>query len=214
MKSCEHCHEPHDGLYGSGRFCSSKCARGFSTAADRATINERVSQKLKKSIIDPHGTVAFMNFVSEATSWSNLAKRMGLVAMGNVILYVQRRAALLHADTSHFKRPKTIEEVLCIRRGEPKGHLREALLKTGRSHICERCGLGSEWCGVHLTLQVDHKNGDKEDHRPENLRFLCPNCHSQTPTHSWKNTRKRRGLPSAHGRGSGLGRESDGHRPR
>lgn len=43
---CEYCSGPHDGAYGSGRFCSSKCARGFSTASKRTEINAKVSQAL------------------------------------------------------------------------------------------------------------------------------------------------------------------------
>ena len=38
-----------------------------------------------------------------------------------------------------------------------------------------------------LVLQIDHKNGKKWDHRPGNVRFICPNCHSQTPTVGAKN---------------------------
>ena len=45
---CENCGKEHDGFYGSGRFCSSKCARGFSTKAKREEINEKVSKKLQK----------------------------------------------------------------------------------------------------------------------------------------------------------------------
>lgn len=48
MKTCENCGTKHEGIYGSGRFCSSKCARGFSTKAKRKEINEKVSIKLKK----------------------------------------------------------------------------------------------------------------------------------------------------------------------
>lgn len=44
--NCENCGIAHDGSYGSGRFCSSKCARGFSTKAKRKEINEKVSKKL------------------------------------------------------------------------------------------------------------------------------------------------------------------------
>lgn len=49
MKECENCGEQHEGSYGSGRFCSSKCARGFSTKSKRKEINEKVSGKLKTS---------------------------------------------------------------------------------------------------------------------------------------------------------------------
>lgn len=46
---CENCKKEHDGSYGSGRFCSSKCARAFSTKIKRKEINEKVSLKLKKN---------------------------------------------------------------------------------------------------------------------------------------------------------------------
>jgi hypothetical protein len=50
MKICENCSKEHDETYGSGRFCSIKCARGFSTKAKRKEINEAVSKKLTKKI--------------------------------------------------------------------------------------------------------------------------------------------------------------------
>lgn len=49
---CENCHSSNDGKYGSGRFCSSKCARGFSTKLKRSEINEKVSSSLRSI----HGT--------------------------------------------------------------------------------------------------------------------------------------------------------------
>jgi very-short-patch-repair endonuclease len=48
MKICENCKKEHEGTYGSGRFCSTECARGFSTKGKRSLINERVSKKMKK----------------------------------------------------------------------------------------------------------------------------------------------------------------------
>lgn len=47
---------------------------------------------------------------------------------------------------------------------------------------CALCGNTGEWQGKPLILQLDHINGEHLDHRLENLRFLCPNCHSQTET--------------------------------
>jgi hypothetical protein len=48
-----------------------------------------------------------------------------------------------------------------------------------RGYKCEICGLG-DWNGKSLTLHVDHTNGDPANDHPDNLRLLCPNCHSQT----------------------------------
>jgi len=53
MKKCENCGNNHEGQYGSGRFCSSKCSRGFSTKEKRKEINEKVSKTLKKITLEP-----------------------------------------------------------------------------------------------------------------------------------------------------------------
>lgn len=53
-ENCENCGKPHNGEYGSGRFCSIKCARSFSTKNKRKQINEKVSETLKGS---GHGKV-------------------------------------------------------------------------------------------------------------------------------------------------------------
>jgi 5-methylcytosine-specific restriction endonuclease McrA len=55
---------------------------------------------------------------------------------------------------------------------------------------CEGCGNEGEWLGKAISLQLDHINGVNNDNRIENLRFLCPNCHSQTNTYSGKNQGK------------------------
>jgi hypothetical protein len=48
---CENCKNGHNGNYGSGRFCSSKCARGFSTKVKRKEINEKISNSMKNNMI-------------------------------------------------------------------------------------------------------------------------------------------------------------------
>lgn len=55
---------------------------------------------------------------------------------------------------------------------------------------CSICGLQPLWNNSLLTLQLDHINGLREDNRLENLRFLCPNCHSQTNTYAGKNLQR------------------------
>ncbi|WP_345043936.1 hypothetical protein [Arthrobacter methylotrophus] len=69
-----------------------------------------------------------------------------------------------------------------------RSHLKVRLIKAGLlRHECYECGLPPVWKGKPLTLQLDHVNGVNNDNRIGNLRFLCPNCHSQTPTHSGRN---------------------------
>jgi 5-methylcytosine-specific restriction endonuclease McrA len=53
-------------------------------------------------------------------------------------------------------------------------------LAEDRGYNCEICGLGNNWNGKPITLHVDHKNGDPSNDTPNNMRLLCPNCHSQT----------------------------------
>lgn len=56
---------------------------------------------------------------------------------------------------------------------------------------CKECGCGKEWNGKPISLHLDHINGINNDHTLDNLRFLCPNCHSQTETYGTKRFKKK-----------------------
>jgi Zn finger protein HypA/HybF involved in hydrogenase expression len=64
--------------------------------------------------------------------------------------------------------------------------MRNRYLKLRKVVCCDECGLES-WNKKPITFQIDHKNGVRNDNRMENLRLLCPNCHSQTSTFGGKN---------------------------
>lgn len=65
--------------------------------------------------------------------------------------------------------------------------LKLRILQEGiKENKCECCGI-SEWNGLKINCELDHINGNSRDHRLENLRILCPNCHSQTDTFRAKN---------------------------
>lgn len=70
------------------------------------------------------------------------------------------------------------------------GNLKRRLIEENvLKYECDKCGNKGFWEGERLSLQLDHINGDSYDHRLDNLRILCPNCHSQTPTFGSKNNR-------------------------
>ncbi|NDH09841.1 MAG: hypothetical protein EBY16_09610 [Gammaproteobacteria bacterium] len=58
-------------------------------------------------------------------------------------------------------------------------------------HKCSECGITNEWNNKPIVLQLDHINGINNDNRLSNLRFLCPNCHSQTETFCGSNIKNK-----------------------
>lgn len=81
-----------------------------------------------------------------------------------------------------------LEEILCINSPVTRKVLKDYLARHNvLEYKCAICGNPGEWNGVSLTLQIDHINGIRNDNRIENLRWLCPNCHSQTDTYTGKN---------------------------
>lgn len=88
-------------------------------------------------------------------------------------------------------RPKALplDELLVANTYRSRHNVKLRLLSSGlKMARCERCGL-SEWRGSAVPLALHHVNGDRNDHRLENLEFLCANCHSQTDSFSGRNRR-------------------------
>ena len=84
-----------------------------------------------------------------------------------------------------------LEEVLVENRQTGSNKLKKRLLRQNiLKDKCALCKMGSKWNGKQLVLQLDHINGDHSDNRIKNLRILCPNCHSQTPTFCSKKLKK------------------------
>jgi len=100
-------------------------------------------------------------------------------------------------DTSHFlgqrwnrgskfefKKSIPIENMLIENSQYSTSTIRRRIRKENIiPYVCSECNLSSVWNNKPISLQLDHINGEHTDNRLENLRFLCPNCHSQTETH-------------------------------
>lgn len=56
---------------------------------------------------------------------------------------------------------------------------------------CSICNINAEWMGKPMPLILDHKNGVNNDHRLENLRFVCSNCDSQLNTYKSRNRKRK-----------------------
>lgn len=128
---------------------------------------------------------------------------LGLRAEGGNYRTVRRAIDTLEIDTSHFTGqgwrkdstrpmtpPRPLKEVLVENSEATTSHVRRRLLQEGLvEQQCAICGI-REWMGKPLTIELDHVNGIHNDHRLENIRMLCPNCHSQTPTYRGRNRRR------------------------
>jgi predicted DNA-binding transcriptional regulator AlpA len=100
--------------------------------------------------------------------------------------------AVARGDILPRPREMPIEDLLVVGRRTNRSHLKMRLLKAGlKQNRCEKCGI-IDWRGEPLNMALHHVNGDGIDNRLENITFLCPNCHSQTPNYGGRNGHRRR----------------------
>ena len=72
-----------------------------------------------------------------------------------------------------------------VRKRGTSRHIKRYILEK-QDYKCKICGI-SEHMGLPIVLELDHISGDHTNNAESNLRCLCPNCHSQTPTYKAKN---------------------------
>ncbi len=141
--------------------------------------------------------------VAASTSIAEVLRRLGYQPSAGMYRYIKVHFTRLRLGTSHFTgsrwwkvadpvgRPfqaQPLEEILVRNSTYTRtSRLRERLIREGYKETrCEGCGL-DEWLGQPMPLTLDHINGDHTDHRLENLRILCPNCHALTETWCGRN---------------------------
>jgi Zn finger protein HypA/HybF involved in hydrogenase expression len=127
--------------------------------------------------------------VEGAQSMAEVVRRLGLNKSSNTYTTL-RKSFEFHNIKIEFKnhrstKPYKVEDIFCENSTYDRTTLRNKIIKEEiLQYKCSECDI-IDWNGQKLSLQLDHINGVSNDNRLKNLRFLCPNCHSQTKT--WGN---------------------------
>ena len=136
----------------------------------------------------------FIRVCNESPTMSIAAAKLGIhfntfkrIAV-NLGCYVPNQGGKGTKKHGNGSRSVPLEEILCGLHPHFQTYkLKQKLLKAGIIvNECSICRISS-WQGKQLSCELDHINGDRTDHRLDNLRILCPNCHSQTETFRSKN---------------------------
>lgn len=135
--------------------------------------------------------------VTDSTSYTGVLTKLGLAKSGTSLTVIKKYINAHGINIGHFITGNRILPTIALDDAlvenssyTNRNTLKDRLLRAGLlNYRCAKCGIAS-WCGEAISLHLDHINGIRNDNRIENLRLLCPNCHSQTPTYCGKKNKK------------------------
>jgi 5-methylcytosine-specific restriction endonuclease McrA len=142
--------------------------------------------------------------VAESRSVRQTMQKLGLVPAGGNYVQVREHIRINKLDTSHFlgqgwnkgkqntwMPTRTLEDILVTNSSYQSFKLKKRLFAAEIKKVeCEECGWKKVSEDGRIPLELDHINGVRTDNRLENLRILCPNCHSLKPTHRGRNKKR------------------------
>jgi len=155
---CERCNEEHNGLFGSGRFCSRYCANSkVWTKEDnlKKSISAKNSEKVKKANKRLHKTLKKRT----KTEIQEQIKKLKETWLNKLL-------------TTDFKLLS------------PEQQRKRVIYE--QNFTCINCEL-SKWLNIPIALEIEHIDGNHFNGDRKNLKALCPNCHSQTDTWRGRN---------------------------
>ncbi len=148
-----------------------------------------MATKLQRNYTDK----ALAEAVNHADSLADVIRTLGIKSNSGTYRALQTYISRLKLSTAHWTRHKRsaasvkrkLATLLVVDSPISGSNLKPRLLREKiLANKCSICNQGPEWQGKKLTLQLDHIDGNNRDHRIENLRILCPNCHTQTTTYA------------------------------
>ena len=79
-----------------------------------------------------------------------------------------------------------LRNIKLMESGEASKEAAVRFLKNNVEYECSECKI-RDWNGKEIVLQIEHNDGNPKNNTVDNIRWLCPNCHTQTATWGFKN---------------------------